>query len=176
MNYCYVDDALFSVMRGGRSTLYLCFLFTFVDLTKNTFSQPKTITFFPDLPQVFKSAADHSSIKLSFCSLPAKIPLVTLLAGLLLFLFDGLQVMWTARFNLRGNFFLSLIVILGVARCRASMLQCERGIFKILPHAMALIPTLWIYVGFGCAIWSVRWIKVDAKEPGEIGSPETFLC
>lgn len=45
----------------------------------------------PDLPQVFKSMADHSSIRLSFCSLPAKIPLVTLLAGLLLFLFDGLQ-------------------------------------------------------------------------------------
>lgn len=44
-----------------------------------------------DLPQVFKPDADHSSIKLSFCSLPAKIPLVTLLAGLLLFLFDGLQ-------------------------------------------------------------------------------------
>jgi len=44
-----------------------------------------------DLPQVFKPAADHSSIRLSFCSLPAKIPLVTLLAGLLLFLFDGLQ-------------------------------------------------------------------------------------
>ncbi|CAH3171328.1 unnamed protein product [Porites evermanni] len=44
-----------------------------------------------DLPQVFKSMADHSSIRLSFCSLPAKIPLVTLLAGLLLFLFDGLQ-------------------------------------------------------------------------------------
>lgn len=45
----------------------------------------------PDLPQVFKSIADHSSVRLSFCSLPAKIPLVTLLAGLLLFLFDGLQ-------------------------------------------------------------------------------------
>lgn len=40
---------------------------------------------------MFKSAADHSSLKLSFCSLPAKVPLVTVLAGLLLFLFDGLQ-------------------------------------------------------------------------------------
>jgi len=44
-----------------------------------------------DLPQVFKSTADHSSVRLSFCSLPAKIPLVTVLAGLLLFMFDGLQ-------------------------------------------------------------------------------------
>lgn len=43
-----------------------------------------------DLPQVLKPTAD-SSIRLSFCSLPAKIPLVTILAGLLLFLFDGLQ-------------------------------------------------------------------------------------
>lgn len=44
-----------------------------------------------DLPKVFKSSADHSSLRLSFCSLPAKVPLVTVLAGLLLFLFDGLQ-------------------------------------------------------------------------------------
>lgn len=44
-----------------------------------------------DLPKVFKSTADHSSLRLSFCSLPAKVPLVTVLAGLLLFLFDGLQ-------------------------------------------------------------------------------------
>ena len=45
-----------------------------------------------DLPQVFKPTTDRSSIRLSFCSLPAKIPLLTFLAGLLLFLFDGLQV------------------------------------------------------------------------------------
>ncbi|KAJ7377670.1 glucose transmembrane transporter [Desmophyllum pertusum] len=44
-----------------------------------------------DLPQVFKPAADHSSIRLSFCSLPAKIPLVTMLAGLFAIPVDGLQ-------------------------------------------------------------------------------------
>ena len=90
-------------IRDGRSTLYWCLQSTFVDLTKSAFSQSAT-TYFLDLPQVFKPDADHSSIKLSFCSLPAKIPLVTLLAGLLLFLFDGLQVMYSSL-NWRGTIF-----------------------------------------------------------------------
>jgi len=44
-------STLFSKIRGWRSTLHWCFLSTFVDLTKNTFSQPATITFFQICPK-----------------------------------------------------------------------------------------------------------------------------
>lgn len=88
--FAYNPELIFGVMLNSRS--WRC----------------HTLIFLPDLPQVFKPTIDRSSIRLSFCSLPAKIPLVTFLAGLLLFLFDGLQVIWTTPFLLSGPFYFIL--------------------------------------------------------------------